>query len=585
MPEVDLQYLDGLLTSFASEPDEDKKRAILSAMQECRHLHVHLALEGRLLEKYLEVTSVQREVQELRKTVEALTAPPHHQAILFGKVGTNGDGNGTLERAIVATSSGHRIEAVLSPQVKGEELRVGDLVVLDKEAACILADHGPYLGPGEVGQLLRVLPDGRLLLQGHGDEQIVAEPAAALRSNGSLSLKEGARVLYERASGIAFEVIPQQEKAFLSQTKPITFAEVGGLHEQIERIKEAVFWPILYPEKFAEYSLDVPRGILLSGPPGCGKTLLARATIFELLRAYQERDGAKEVQADSHFLYVKGPELLSMWVGETERAIREVFRRARDTSAASGLPVLIFWDEIESLIPVRGSRISSSVDATIVPTFLSEIEGLENANGKVVLMAATNRIDAVDPGMLRPGRFDYILDVPRPNKTAAKEILRLYLRPSLPLAPRDGKNSEDIASELIDTVAAYVYCETEDNRVATILFRDGSRQPVRRSDLFSGAVARDIVQKAARRAMRRELQGSQVSFATRRHKGVIEEPPLRGILAEDLIAALDEEMASLARALTPKSIRSHVSLQLQDQEVVAIEPHTPRPRTLAAMGA
>lgn len=580
--QVDLKHLEALLTSFASEPDEDKKRALLSAMQECRHLHVHLALEDRLLQKYLEVTSVQRELEELRKTMEALTAPPHHQAILLGKVGSDGDGNGALERAVVATSSGHRIEAVLSPQLKNEDLRVGDLVVLDKEAACVLADHGPYLGPGEVGQLVRVLPDGRLLLQGHGDEQIVAEPAAALRSNGPL--KEGARVRYERASGIAFEVIPQQEtNTFLRKTKPITFADVGGLDQQIERVKEAVFWPLLYPEKFGEYGLEVPRGILLSGPPGCGKTLLARATIFELLRAYQERDGGKEVQAEGHFLYVKGPELLSMWVGETERAIREVFRRARDTSAASGFPVLIFWDEIESLIPIRGSRISSSVDATIVPTFLSEMEGLEDADGKVILMAATNRIDAVDPGMLRPGRFDYILEVPRPNKTAAKEILRLYLRPSLPLASWDGKDPEQIVGELIDVVTAHVYCETEDNRVATILFRDGSRQPVRRSDLFSGALARDVVQKGARRALRREILKTQTNFAPRVHTEVIMEPPVRGIFAEDLITALEEELASLARVLTPKNIRSYVSLP-QDQEVVAVEPHVQRAKMSVATG-
>jgi len=298
---------------------------------------------------------------------------------------------------------------------------------------------------------------------------------------------------------------------------------------------------------------------------------LARATISELLRAYQAGSNVQgEVQPERHFYYVKGPELLSMWVGQTERAIRQVFRHAKETSRASGLPVLIFWDEIESLIPVRGSRISSSVDATIVPTFLSEMEGLETADGKVVLIGATNRIDVVDPAMLRPGRFDYIVDVPRPNRAAAREILRLYLKPSLPYGNRDGKSPEELAASLLDMAVAYVYSENEqENRLASILFRDGKRQWVRRSDLFSGAVAKNVVQKASRQALRRELASKMKGSKADLH--LVQEDPVRGILPEDLITSIQEELGALARVLTPRNIRSYLELP-QDQDVVAVEP-------------
>ncbi|MFQ6104791.1 MAG: AAA family ATPase [Candidatus Glassbacteria bacterium] len=571
---VFVESLQSSLKSFLEEPTAEKKRIILQQIGRCTHLPFHMALEDHLLDKCAEVSSVQRSLEKLKETIDTLTCPPCYQGILvdFQK-------NGSSDRAVVSLGNGGKIETAISPEVERSGLHIGDVVVLNNDSTCVLGSRGPY-NRGEVAELDRILEDGRLVLTEHGSGPVIVNPAEPLRG---VLVKAGSRIRFDRHAALAFEVIEEREfDGFFDRMAEVSFDDVGGLDEQIERIRQALFWPLMYPEKYARYPIEVPKGILLSGPPGCGKTLLAQATICELLKFYSERNPGGEVDPRSHFLYVKGPEILSMWVGESERAIRDIFRKAGDISRSTGLAVIIFWDEIESIVPVRGSRISSSIDGTVVPAFLSEMDGLEERNGKVILIAATNRPDVIDPAVLRRGRMDVTIEIPRPNRQSARRILNIYLTPDLPYQMEDGEDRAAKAAELVEAAVSYIYRQSEgESSLATVMLRDGSRRTVRPSQLFSGAVAKNVVQRSALCALRQELEiETLLKLSPRSGRASMRKGfsrPQRnstGISADILLKAIDEEFTEMVKILTPHNVKNYIDLP-HEADVVAVEPASP----------
>jgi proteasome-associated ATPase len=495
-----VESLQSQVNNFMNEPSQDGKAALLSEIMRCQELSSHVALEAHLLDRCAGISQVKQELQKLKEVIHALSSPPCYQALLI-----NIPGDGRSDRAVVVTWNGQSIETSISPELDRSSLHVGNLVVLNHDANCIIGCRGPFTS-GEVGELSRILPDGRLVLSEHSGELVIVRPVEPLRT---VPMKSGSKVRYDRQAALAFEVIQEQEYdgSFLDNMVEAGFQDIGGLDREIEQIREALFWPFLYPEKTRSYKLSLPKGILLSGPPGCGKTLLARATICEFFKILSGSKSIDDTESRRHFFYLKGPEIMSMWVGEAERKIRDVFRNADELSRSTGLPVFLFWDEFDAVAPIRGSRISSSVDSTIVPAFISELDGLDDREGKIVLMAATNRPDTIDPAVTRRGRMDYSLNIPRPDRNSAREILKRYLTADLPYRMENGNDRDAVVEELLEAAVSYIYRHgNNDGSLATILFRDGTRRSVHSHQLFSGAVARNIVRRSSRASLRKDRE-------------------------------------------------------------------------------
>ena len=265
---------------------------------------------------------------------------------------------------------------------------------------------------------------------GRGDEEFVATLAGSLIDE---VVRAGDPLLFDPRSGVALELLPKEEveELVLEEIPDVSYEDIGGLEGQIEAIRDAVELPFLYAELFHEHELEPPKGVLLYGPPGCGKTLIAKAVAKSLAEKVAERTGRDD--ARSYFLNVKGPELLNKYVGETERQIREIFQRAKERSE-EGLPVIVFFDEMDSIFRTRGTGISSDVESTIVPQLLSELDGVETLKN-VIVIGASNREDLIDPAILRPGRLDVKIKIERPDGPQAKDIMAKYLHPSIPIHP------------------------------------------------------------------------------------------------------------------------------------------------------
>src|SRR5918999_3336518 len=257
---------------------------------------------------------------------------------------------------------------------------------------------------------------------------MVAVVSKALRDD---PFRVGDSLLYDPRSGHVLERLPKEEieELVLEEIPDVTYANIGGLGTQIEDIRDAVEMPFLYAELFREHQLRPPKGVLLYGPPGCGKTLIAKAVANSLAQQVREKTGREGVH--SYFLNVKGPELLNKYVGETERQIRVIFQRAKE-KAQEGFPVIVFFDEMDSIFRIRGSGISSDVENTIVPQLLSEIDGVETLKN-VMVIGASNREDLIDPAILRPGRLDVKIKIERPDHGAAADIMSKYLTIDIPI--------------------------------------------------------------------------------------------------------------------------------------------------------
>jgi proteasome-associated ATPase len=330
-------------------------------------------------------------------------------------------------------------------------------------------------------------------------------------------LRSGDSLLMDIRTQLLIEKLPklESESLVLEEVPDITYADVGGLDTQIEAITDAVELPYLHRDLFAQYSLPAPKGILLYGPPGCGKTLIAKAVANSLAKKVAESTGNENVR--SYFLNIKGPELLNKYVGETERQIRQVFQRARE-KADEGMPVIVFFDEMESLFRTRGTGISSDMESTIVPQLLAEIDGVESLRD-VIVIGASNREDLIDPAILRPGRLDVKIKIERPNEEAAAQIFSRYLTVDLPLdadevARLGGGEANKAVQAIIEKTVAEMYREDDENRFLEVTYQNGDKEILYYRDFASGAMIENIVRRAKKLAIKRVIAGDSGGIRT-----------------------------------------------------------------------
>ncbi len=483
-------------------------------------------LEARLAESHEKLTrslvqndklaTVLEEAREqlsvLRAEVDKLTSPPNN----FGTV-TSVNDDGTVD----IMTGNRKLRVAAQPAVEVKLLQKGQEVLLNESFTII--DIRNFDPTGEVVRVREKLEDGRLVVIAHADDEKVVSMADLMTD---VKVRAGDFVRIDPRAGLVVERLarPEVEELVLEEIPDVTYEQVGGLVSQIEEIRDAVELPYLHRDLFSRYGLVPPKGILLYGPPGCGKTLIAKAVANSLATAVAERTGHPD--ARSYFLNIKGPELLNKWVGETERQIRLIFQRAKEKSD-EGVPVIVFFDEMDSLFRTRGSGISSDVESTIVPQLLSELDGVESLRN-VMVIGASNREDLIDPAILRPGRLDVKIKISRPDTAAARQIFKIYLSGDLPLdadelAACDG-DVERMFHEIIESTVAAMYSEGEENRFLEVTYANGDREVLYFKDFSSGAMIENIVRRAKKDAIKREIAGGG-----------------SGIRRTDLLAAIKQE--------------------------------------------
>jgi proteasome-associated ATPase len=454
-------------------------------------------------------------IAALREEVDKLTQPPS----AYGTLLTRND-DGTVD----VYSGGRKMRVAVHPALDEDELIRGGEVVLNESLNVVMA-RTPETN-GEVVTLKEKLDDGRrAIIVGRADEERVVDLSAGLLDE---KLRSGDSLLMDSRSGLLLEKLPRPEveELVLEEVPDVAYADIGGLDEQIDQIADAVELPFLHQDLFAEHKLPAPKGILLYGPPGCGKTLIAKAVANSLAKkvaSVSEGDG----QAKSYFLNIKGPELLNKYVGETERQIRLVFQRAREKSE-EGWPVIVFFDEMDSMFRTRGSGISSDVESTIVPQLLAEIDGVESLKN-VIVIGASNREDLIDPAILRPGRLDVKIKIERPNEVAASQIFSRYLTADLPLGPDDvadlgGGDPAKCIQAMIERTVEEMYRTDDENEFLEVTYQNGDKEIMYFKDFASGAMIENIVRRAKKLAIKRHLAGG-----------------VKGIRLEDMVASIHQE--------------------------------------------
>ena len=451
------------------------------------------------------------QIEALRKEVEKLTAPPSTFAIFYG---TNSDGT------INVSLGGRKLRVNLHPSIPSDSLKKGQEVILN-EGLNVIEARG-YDPQGEIVHLKQLLDDGRAVVSLHLDDERVVEISDALKQQ---KLSVGDHLLFEPRSGYLTEKLPksEMEELVIEEVPDINYDHIGGLEKELEQVKDVVELPFLHPNLFSEHHLSPPKGLLLYGPPGCGKTLIAKAVANSIAKKLGHLKG-KDIR--SYFLHIKGPELLNKYVGESERQIREVFAKAKE-KASHGHPVIVFFDEMDALFRTRGTGISSDIESTIVPQFLSEIDGVESLRD-VIVIGASNRQDLIDPAVLRPGRLDIKIKIPRPDKRGAKEILGKYLLEDLPFAKSAVEEQKldrtAYVQHLIDTTVEAMYAKTEENRFLEVTYANGEKETIYFKDFSSGAMIESIVARAKKLSIKRTISGGE-----------------KGLTSEDLLHAIREE--------------------------------------------
>ncbi|MGW3358486.1 proteasome ATPase [Streptomyces bungoensis] len=438
------------------------------------------------------------QIVALKEEVDRLAQPPAGFGVFLQ---ANEDGTADI------FTGGRKLRVNVSPSVDLDDLRRGQEVMLNE--ALNVVEAMEYERVGDIVTLKEILEDGeRALVLGHTDEERVVRLAEPLLD---VTIRPGDALLLEPRSGYVYEVVPKSEveELVLEEVPDIGYEQIGGLGNQIEAIRDAVELPYLYPDLFKEHELRPPKGVLLYGPPGCGKTLIAKAVANSLAKKVAEVTG--QAAGKSFFLNIKGPELLNKYVGETERQIRLVFQRARE-KASEGTPVIVFFDEMESLFRTRGSGVSSDVENTIVPQLLAEIDGVEGLQN-VVVIGASNREDMIDPAILRPGRLDVKIKIERPDAEAAKDIFGKYLTERLPLhaddlAEHSGDKSTTVQG-MIQTAVEQMYAESEENRFLEVTYANGDKEVLYFKDFNSGAMIENIVGRAKKMAIKDFLEKAQ----------------------------------------------------------------------------
>ncbi|MFG2355418.1 proteasome ATPase [Streptomyces sp. NPDC048521] len=438
------------------------------------------------------------QIVALKEEVDRLAQPPAGFGVFLQ---ANEDGTADI------FTGGRKLRVNVSPSVELDELRRGQEVMLNE--ALNVVEAMEFERVGDIVTLKEILEDGeRALVLGHTDEERVVRLAEPLLD---VTIRAGDALLLEPRSGYVYEVVPKSEveELVLEEVPDIGYEQIGGLGNQIEAIRDAVELPYLYPDLFKEHELRPPKGVLLYGPPGCGKTLIAKAVANSLAKKVAEVTG--QAAGKSFFLNIKGPELLNKYVGETERQIRLVFQRARE-KASEGTPVIVFFDEMESLFRTRGSGVSSDVENTIVPQLLAEIDGVEGLQN-VVVIGASNREDMIDPAILRPGRLDVKIKIERPDAEAAKDIFGKYLTERLPLHGDDlGEHGGDkgaTVQNMIQTAVEHMYAESEENRFLEVTYANGDKEVLYFKDFNSGAMIENIVGRAKKMAIKDFLEKNQ----------------------------------------------------------------------------
>ncbi len=496
---------------MAEKPQEQ----IEALVAEVEHLRARLAeapkrmrtLEERLLEtkgqlsqaiaRNEKLSYTLREARDhiatLREEVDKLTQPPSAYGVVVGK---NDDGT------VDVLTSGRKMKVTLHPEIDHLELEIGSEVVLNESFNVILA-RSPEI-TGEVVTIKEVLEDGvRALVVGRADEERICELADTVRG---IHLRTGDTMRLDHRTNLLLEKLPRPEveDLLLEEVPDISYDDIGGLDDQIEQIADAVELPFLHADLFAEHRLPAPKGILLYGPPGCGKTLIAKAVANSLARKVAAATG--DEKGRSYFINIKGPELLNKYVGETERQIRMVFQRAREKSE-EGWPVIVFFDEMDSMFRTRGTGVSSDMESTIVPQLLAEIDGVEGLRN-VIVIGATNREDLIDPAILRPGRLDVKIKIERPNKEAATQIFSRYLSDEIPIA--EGESVPEMITATVDEM----YSEDEANRFLEVTYANGDKEILYFKDFASGAMIENIVRRSKKLAIKRVIGGGAKGVAT-----------------------------------------------------------------------
>lgn len=494
----------------------EKLRSELQSLEvETRQLYeIRMKLQQSQKQNEKLVTTLQdakTQIESLRAEIEKLTAPPSPYALFCSL---------NEDRTANVYVSGRKMRVSVHDSISGEALRKGQEVILN-EALNIIEARG-FDPQGQVVRLKDRLDDIRVLIQLHHDEERVVELGEPLLHE---RLSVGDHLLFDARSGYVIEKIPKSEieELVIEEVPDVGYEDVGGLQNEVEQITDAVELPFLHPDLFLEHKLSPPKGVLLYGPPGCGKTMIAKAVANSIGKKLKHLSG-KDVR--SYFLHIKGPELLNKYVGESERQIREVFAKARD-KAATGNPVIVFFDEMDALFRTRGSGISSDMESTIVPQFLAEIDGVERLQN-VIVIGASNRQDLIDPAVLRPGRLDVKVKIPRPDQKSAKDIFAKYLTSDLPLAKEEIDRDHGDRSLVVERLIAYtvdsMYALSEENRYLEVTYANGEKETLYFKDFSSGALIEGVVSRAKKSAVKRAIATGE--------KGMKEEDFLRAIREE-----------------------------------------------------
>ncbi|MGW0017645.1 proteasome ATPase [Rhodococcus sp. NPDC003382] len=509
---VAAREIDELRTEVAA-----LRRRLAEPSDQVRDLEARLdsltVRNGKLMETLKEA---RQQLITLREEVDRLGQPPSGYGVLLS----------TFEdQTVDVFTSGRKMRVAVSPNLDTTDFEPGQSVRLNE--ALTVVEVGGFERVGEITALRELLDDGtRALVVGHADEERVvwlAAPlaAAAARTldpgnadladtDDNFKLRPGDSLLVDSKAGYAFERIPKAEveDLVLEEVPDVDYGDIGGLGRQIEQIRDAVELPFLHKDLFREYALRPPKGVLLYGPPGCGKTLIAKAVANSLAKKIAEARGQDSKEAKSYFLNIKGPELLNKFVGETERHIRMIFQRARE-KASEGTPVIVFFDEMDSIFRTRGSGVSSDVETTVVPQLLSEIDGVEGLEN-VIVIGASNREDMIDPAILRPGRLDVKIKIERPDAEAALDIFSKYLTEALPVHADDlaefGGDRGACVRAMIERVVDRMYAESEENRFLEVTYANGDKEVLYFKDFNSGAMIQNIVDRGKKYAIKSVLE-------------------------------------------------------------------------------